>query len=136
LRWPVRTPSPRKGRSIRPTVTDETSTATLNPQVSVSDGPLTVTSVGKTEWKATKTFNRTLATFTDADPNGTLSDYTATIDWGDGQTTNGTIAPNHRGGWSVSGSHTYASVGRLAITVTVNDTGGATANTTTQARVK
>ena len=29
----------------------------------------------------------TIATFTDADPNGTASDYTAAINWGDGDTT-------------------------------------------------
>ena len=29
-------------------------------------------------------FNGVVATFSDADPNGTASDYTATIVWGDG----------------------------------------------------
>ena len=32
-----------------------------------------------------------VATFTDTDPNGTATDYTATIDWGDGTTSAGTI---------------------------------------------
>ena len=36
--------------------------------------------------------NAVLATFTDANPAGEASDYTAMIDWGDGQTTAGTIA--------------------------------------------
>ena len=47
-----------------------------------------------------------VAHFTDADPNGTVGDYTATITWADGQTSPGTVVVND-GGFDVLGSHTY-----------------------------
>ncbi len=57
-------------------------------------------------------FNGTVATFTEAVPDTVASDYTATIDWGDGtSTTAGTISAASGGGFAVSGSHTYASGG-------------------------
>jgi hypothetical protein len=37
-------------------------------------------------------FTGVVATFSDADPNGNARDYTATINWGDGHFSNGTIA--------------------------------------------
>src|SRR5262249_56435872 len=51
-----------------------------------------------------------VATFTDADPLGTATDYTATITWGDGSTTSGTITSTGSV-FSVSGTHTYAEEG-------------------------
>ena len=49
----------------------------------------------------------TVATFTDANPSATAGDFTATIDWGDGQTTTGTVTEKN-GVFSVAGSNTYA----------------------------
>lgn len=74
----------------------------------------------------------TVATFTDQDPQGTASDYTATIDWGDGKTSPGTIQPIAGNGsgsppsFNVLGDHTYSNPGRFAIVVTIKDDGGAT----------
>jgi hypothetical protein len=45
-----------------------------------------------------------VATFTDADANGTVADYSAVIKWGDGTSTTGTVAASG-GGFTVSGSH-------------------------------
>lgn len=55
--------------------------------------------------------NVTVATFSDANPNGRLTDYTATIDWGDGTTSAGTITQGTGGVRNVVGSHTYATAG-------------------------
>src|SRR5260370_40479116 len=44
-------------------------------------------------------------TFTDADPNGIVSDYAATINWGDGTMTVGTIVVYGTCGFIVVGSH-------------------------------
>ena len=51
--------------------------------------------------------NVTVATFTD--PNGEFTgDYAATINWGDGMQTTGTITgPDGSGVYTVTGSHTY-----------------------------
>ncbi len=64
------------------------------------------------------------ATFADAaSPSGTLSDFSASINWGDGASTVGTIA-GAAGSYAVSGSHTYASTGSFTITTTITDVGG------------
>jgi hypothetical protein len=74
----------------------------------------------------------TIASFTDQDPQGTASDYTVSIDWGDGKTSTGTIQPITGNGsgslpsFNVLGDHNYASQGVYDITVTVKDDGGAT----------
>jgi hypothetical protein len=70
-------------------------------------------------------FSGAVVTFADADPNGTKSDYSATIDWGNGTTSPGTIAPNGLGGFTVSGSATYAAAGPYTIHVSIEDAGGA-----------
>jgi hypothetical protein len=92
------------------------------------DPPLTASAISfsATEGSA---FSGIVAHFTDADPNGQVSDYTATIDWGDGTTTPGTITANSGGGFDVSGSHTYLEEGGYVVTVQIADVGGATADT-------
>ena len=72
-----------------------------------------------------------MATFTDADPGGIASDYTATIAWGDGTTSAGTIS----GHFTVTGTHTYASTGTRTISVTITDAGGASATATGKANI-
>jgi uncharacterized repeat protein (TIGR01451 family) len=57
------------------------------------------------------------AVFTDP---GVLDTHTATIQWGDGSTEPGTVHETDGSG-SVSGSHSYATTGVFAITVTVTD---------------
>ena len=49
------------------------------------------------------------------------ADDSATIDWGDGTSTPGTITPDGGGHYTVSGSHTYADEGTPNVTVTVAD---------------
>jgi hypothetical protein len=72
-----------------------------------------------------------VATFTDADPQGTVSDYSATVAWGDGITTSGTVGSGSGSAFTVTASHSYAQLGFHNVTVTINDAGGATASTTT-----
>ena len=71
----------------------------------------------------------TVATFTDTDPNGTVSDYTAMINWGDGTpSTVGTImqtgmSPNGST-FQVSAPHSYPEEGTYQTVVTITDVGG------------
>ncbi len=75
-----------------------------------------------------RSFSGVTATFVDgASPSGTLSDFSTSINWGDGTTSAGTITLVSGGSYAVSGSHTYASTGLFTIVTTVNDVGGKTA---------
>ena len=51
-----------------------------------------------------------VATFTDTNTSDTASDFTATINWGDGTTTAGTVSGS-AGAFTVAGGHTYADEG-------------------------
>ena len=100
----------------------------------VQDAPLTATGTHVDAFAGGQ-FNGTVATFTDADPAGTPSDYTATINWGDGSTSAGTIIDVPSGGFAVNGSHTYANVGTYTTSITIKDVGGSTATATSSANV-
>jgi hypothetical protein len=69
-------------------------------------------------------FTGTVATFSDSDPNGNAKDYTATINWGDGHFSLGTITKNAQGGFDVSGTNTYAIPANFTIDVDIADFGG------------
>ncbi len=71
-------------------------------------------------------FSGAVATFSDLDPAGTPSDYTATITWGDGVTTLGSIVPGTPGLFNVLGTHTFEEVGTYTVSVVIADAGGAT----------
>lgn len=51
----------------------------------------------------------------------TAANMTAVIDWGDGQSSAGTVTASANGGFLVSGAHTYAAEGNETIKVTVSD---------------
>lgn len=66
---------------------------------------------------------RVIATFNDLDADATADDWTATIDWGDGTVTEGTVvAGDDPGSFEVLGSHAY-DTGATNIPVTVTVTG-------------
>jgi hypothetical protein len=71
-----------------------------------------------------------LANFTDNNPSALATDFTATIDWGDGTKStasfdDSTILPNGDGSFGVYGSHQYTEEGTYFIGVTINDVDGA-----------
>lgn len=73
-------------------------------------------------------FSGAVATFVNADPFGTAASYTATIDWGDGSASVGTIAGT--GTLVVTGFHTYADPGIYAATVQISHNLGDTTTAT------
>jgi hypothetical protein len=68
---------------------------------------------------------RVFAHFTDADPLGTVANHTAHIAWGDGKVTSGTVRATSSG-FAVAASHRYSHTGKRTVTITIDDTGGAT----------
>jgi hypothetical protein len=63
----------------------------------------------------------TVASFTDTNAGDTISTFTASIAWGDGSTSAGTVSGSN-GSFTVSGGHTYADEGSNALSVTITDT--------------
>jgi hypothetical protein len=70
--------------------------------------------------------NVQVATFTDTDTAALAGDFVASINWGDGSTSPGTISGSN-GSFAVTGGHTYAASGQDAIKVTVSDPSPGTA---------
>jgi hypothetical protein len=98
-------------------------TVTATDLAQVLDAPLTAARVPIQATEG-QPFQGLVATFTDSDPNGTLGDYNATVDWGEGQTSPATLTAKAGGGFNVSGNHTYAEEGVYRIRVIINDVGG------------
>jgi Bacterial Ig-like domain (group 1) len=108
---------------------DSTNPADATSTANVADAALTASPACSANSQLA--FNGPTATFTDAaSPSGTLSDFSATINWGDGTpVTAGTVTGADGGPYTVSGSHTYATTGNFTITTTIKDVGGSTATT-------
>ena len=77
-------------------------------------------------------FSGAVATFTNADPYGGASSYTAVITWGDGSTSAGVVSGSG-GTLTVSGSHTYAGAGGDPVGVQISHNLGYTTTATTSA---
>jgi hypothetical protein len=114
-------------------IANSTSTASFTAQVADADALTgTGSTVAATEGTALTTTG--LATFTDTLANS-ASDFTGTIDWGDGTTTTGTVSGS-AGSFTVDGTHAYADEGKFTIVTTltdVNDDGSGLATATATA---
>ncbi len=106
---------------------DSTNPADATSTANVADAALTASPACLSP--SPQSYNGPTATFTDAaSPSGTLSDFSATIDWGDGTpVTAGTVTGAGGGPYTVGGSHTYATTGTFTITTTIKDVGGSMA---------
>ncbi len=83
-----------------------------------------------------QSFNGVVATFNDTNSTSIATDFTATIDWGDGTASTGTVTGGS-GALTVSGDHIYAAPGTDTVTVALADDapGSATATAETTADV-
>src|SRR5260370_33467281 len=72
-----------------------------------------------------------VATFSDANVAASAGDFSVTIDWGDGTTSNNpTIQSLGGGAFNVVAGHTYSHAGDHVVVVTINGNGGGSANDT------
>jgi|GEM_PF-5105197 len=69
-------------------------------------------------------FSGDVASFGVSGPGALPSDFTAIIQWGDGNVSPGTIKADGNGGFRVSGSNTFRQAGTIPVTVQVRGTGG------------
>jgi hypothetical protein len=104
------------------------SSVAIPESVSVADAALSASATPLTinATEGVTSSNLVTATFTDADPGGTASDYSASIDWGDGSTSSGLVSAvsGTTSTFNVVGSHAYAEAGTYPVKVTIVDTDG------------
>jgi hypothetical protein len=140
--------SPAGGYQILTTLTQGALTAAAKDTAVITDAPIhaTASPTGVNNGRAAGEVTGTpgtpstggLATFTDDNPFGMIGDFTATVDWGDGATTSGSItgpAGPSSGPWQVTGSHQYDCPGTYNVRVIVKDDGGSTDTVVTTATV-
>lgn len=112
--------------AVTVTITDTdnpSNSATAHSTVGVADAALAAS--GACSATSLRTYSGPTATFVDAaSPSGTASDFTATINWGDGTSTAGIVSSAGGGHYAVGGAHTFPSVGRFTLTTTIRDVGG------------
>ena len=76
-----------------------------------------------TGYERTALTGATMATFSDGDGSLPAADFTATIAWGDGTSSPGTVSPGG-GNYTVTGSHTYLDEGHYAVQVSIGPAAG------------
>jgi hypothetical protein len=108
------------------------SNASTNSRAHVIDAALTASPATFAPVEQTG-FTGKVGSFTDSNAFGKASDFSASIDWGNGNISNGTIVANTSGGFDVIGTNTYAEEGSFQVKVSVRDVGGSTTNMTSTA---
>src|SRR5262249_56929987 len=78
-------------------------------------------------------FSGTVAPFSDANPNAGADASPATVPWGDGQPSAGTVVPGDTSGFVVTASHAYTQLGNFAVSVLIQDAAGASATASSTA---
>jgi hypothetical protein len=113
-----------------------TGTATVNPVGTISEADVLSGTPKMLSAMPGISFSGTVATFSDSLTSAVASDFSATIDWGDGTSSAGTVTGGG-GAFEVSGTHTYAAAGTFPVVVTLADDppGTATATVTSTAQV-
>ncbi len=96
----------------------------------VADAPLKLAGATVTGTAGVAT-SGTVATLTDTGGPEPGSDYKVEIDWGDGQTSAGTVTATG----DVTGTNTYATAGTYAVELTVTDIGGQSASVMSTASI-
>ena len=103
--------------------------------VTVADAPLTATPL-TFNTAVGQTYTGPVGSFTSADPSAPISQYSASINWGDGAITSGILtAGSPAGSFVVSGTHSYLTYGTYSVVITVTSAGGLTTTINSKAIV-
>src|SRR5439155_12208266 len=95
-------------------VNNASNAATATSTANVSDAALAASCA--TPPTSAQSLNGAMATFTDAaSPGGTLSDFSATIQWGDGSSSAGTVSGPDGRPYTGRRNHAYASTGHVTV---------------------
>jgi hypothetical protein len=97
---------------------DSAAPVTVTDSVNVSDPPVVANSVAPLSATQNAAASFTLATFTDPGGAEALNNYSASVSWGDGTASAGTITFAN-GVFTVAASHTYLSSGTFPISVVI-----------------
>ncbi len=103
-------------------------------QLVIADASLTGSSASISGSAGSALSSTSVGTFTDGNSLATTSAFAATIYWGDGATSAGTITLSS-GIFTVHGSHTYSYAGTYQVTASVLDHGGTSATITSTATI-
>ena len=79
-------------------------------------------------------FSLVVADFVTMNPTPLVSNFTATINWGDGNNSPGTLVTNGSGGFDVVGNHAYLKYGFWTPQVLISSVGGSTVTANDTAR--
>jgi hypothetical protein len=91
----------------------------------ISDAALTAGTAKSVVMTGAQASTVVVASFADAAKGqASAADFTTTVKWGDGANSAGTVAQTAAGAFNVSGTHTYATAGTKALTITVTDQEG------------
>jgi uncharacterized repeat protein (TIGR01451 family) len=88
-------------------------TASVSEELFASPGSITAVE--------TITFTGVVATFNDPDTGSVAAGFSASIQWGDGTTSAGTVSATGPGSFAVAGSHAYPQDGSFPVLVTITD---------------
>jgi hypothetical protein len=118
---------PSQVYSITITIVDESAPNpyVVNNTVQVQDATITP---GVQTFSAVdgSPFNGVAASFVDGNPLAPQANFSALINWGDGNTSAGTVQAQGGGNFTVSGTNTYASPGTYSVSASISEIGGST----------
>jgi hypothetical protein len=133
---PEESPAVPFSLAINDSTANTGNTTVLNGTAAVKDAPLSIAvsllNPVTVEGQAT---GFPLLTFNDANANANASDFTATVDWGDGSPQSFGIVTKNNGKFDVTGTHTYLDAGSPTIQVLIQDKGGASLQTNATVQV-
>ncbi len=106
------------------TTTGTTGPWTGSGSALIGDAPISASPVTGLTATAGGPFTGTVAHFTDTNPYAALSDFSASLDWGDGSTSADTSVTASGTGFDVQATHIYTTPQTATVVVTVHDAGG------------